>query len=726
MASPDIPRARRRLAPESLALLTAIAAVLVVAGSVSGVFSSRLPMAGDMAAHNWWLLEFRDRLLGHHDHEPLSVFSWTNSSNAGMPFGFFYFPFPALLVSLMSTVVPDALAIKLMLATAYVLPVVGVSRFMRALSQDSHVQLAAPAAGFMAAVISVPYVFGGNMVATVTGEYAFAIALGAGLLALAELLRIAAGSTTAFSAVWWRATLFFGVGVLSHLQVAFMIAVWAFVLLAFRCRSVPALLRATSVAVASVLISAWWWLPAVLLSQEALGNQRLEEHDILGIAFHHAALTLLVAAVVGSAVALRRYRADVALLIAFAVSGLLLVRLMPDSLWGHRAFPMFWFALGMLSTYTLALGGALFNKSKRRGAAPWLGVLTALLAVLAIDAASPNSNSSLKKLSTFAQVQRGTAGLPGDASLHELLTGLNALSPGRALLAFDQGSSKAFGTDDLSGTIVRATSDRIQVLTGLFPEAAPTSIAAFSATNAVSSMPHSLSPLDPVLDLGNIARAPRLMEALAVRYVITADRNSIAALANNPSFREVFRTAPSIDPELPLQWGVFELTDQTYAGVVRPLSADPFLSPIGELIQDLPGSDSFAGKTREWVKALVESPTEVTPAAIKGPASWRNPALRKPFNVSHVRVSDDLISFDVDRVGSPVQIAVTWSSMWRANGATGPYQVTPGFMVVVPTASHITLTRDTPASVPLGAWVSGLALLGLTAASLLRRRSGRV
>jgi len=57
----------------------------------------------------------------------------------------------------------------------------------------------------------------------------------------------------------------------------------------------------------------------------------------------------------------------------------------------------------------------------------------------------------------------------------------------------------------------------------------------------------------------------------------------------------------------------------------------------------------------------------------------------------------DVISFRTDRVGEPHIVKVSWFPNWKVEGAKGPWMLSPGLMVVVPTQSEVRLSyRDTP------------------------------
>ena len=88
------------------------------------------------------------------------------------------------------------------------------------------------------------------------------------------------------------------------------------------------------------------------------------------------------------------------------------------------------------------------------------------------------------------------------------------------------------------------------------------------------------------------------------------------------------------------------------------------------------------------------------PLAASGPSNWKrvkgadpNPPRVPvtPATVTNLKMTDDRISFDVDRVGSPVLVKVGYFPNWQPTGATGPWRVTPNEMVVVPTSNHVEL-----------------------------------
>jgi hypothetical protein len=123
----------------------------------------------------------------------------------------------------------------------------------------------------------------------------------------------------------------------------------------------------------------------------------------------------------------------------------------------------------------------------------------------------------------------------------------------------------------------------------------------------------------------------------------------------------------------------------------------------------------------------------VVPAA-DGPDSWaRVPvgstavtAVREPTTtVSDVRQSDDGISFHVDRVGTPVEVRVSYFPNWKATGADGPWRTAPNLMVVVPTSHDVTLTYGSVPADYVGQIVTVVSLVAVIVLGLLGWRAGR-
>jgi uncharacterized membrane protein len=81
--------------------------------------------------------------------------------------------------------------------------------------------------------------------------------------------------------------------------------------------------------------------------------------------------------------------------------------------------------------------------------------------------------------------------------------------------------------------------------------------------------------------------------------------------------------------------------------------------------------------------------------------------------VSNAVIDEESISFDVDRVGEPVLVKMSYFPNWRASGAEGPYRVAPNFMVVIPTDTHVELSYGRTGVEWLSYALTALGLVGL-------------
>ncbi|HET9008183.1 MAG TPA: hypothetical protein VFQ04_15845, partial [Actinomycetes bacterium] len=86
----------------------------------------------------------------------------------------------------------------------------------------------------------------------------------------------------------------------------------------------------------------------------------------------------------------------------------------------------------------------------------------------------------------------------------------------------------------------------------------------------------------------------------------------------------------------------------------------------------------------------------------------------------------DVISFRTDRIGEPHIVKVSWFPNWKVEGAQGPWLLSPGLMVVVPTQAEVRLSYgDTPVELAGKALtVAGVGAL-LTPTVLGRMRARR-
>ncbi|HEY4377366.1 MAG TPA: hypothetical protein VGM93_09415, partial [Acidimicrobiales bacterium] len=227
----------------------------------------------------------------------------------------------------------------------------------------------------------------------------------------------------------------------------------------------------------------------------------------------------------------------------------------------------------------------------------------------------------------------------------------------------------------------------------------------------------------------DMAEGVRHLQMLGVKYYLASTTTAITAADGNADLTPV-ATAGA--------WHVYQVAD---APLVEPLKYQPV---VMSNVTD--GQHSWLDPSIAWFR---DPARQDVPLADAGPKSWArvtfhrvDPHLSKLVSyvrgqtarsnvverlpkvpkkalptatVSHVKLTDDGISFDVDKIGVPTLVKVSYFPNWKVKGAEGPYRVTPNLMVVVPTAKHVSMSfgRTGVDLLGIGLTVGGLGGLAL-------------
>ena len=170
------------------------------------------------------------------------------------------------------------------------------------------------------------------------------------------------------------------------------------------------------------------------------------------------------------------------------------------------------------------------------------------------------------------------------------------------------------------------------------------------------------------------------LQLMGVRYYLAVSPETKAQADTNPDLVRRARSGP---------WNVYEVRG---APLVAPLAFQPAViegkyasgalwSQVGVnyFEKDRRGRDVAlaAGGPDSWARVPVRE-LEPTANVFNLPAIGTGvnvdaPRVQvAPARVSRIRTSDDRISFDVDRTGSPVLVKTSYFPNWQAHGAKGP------------------------------------------------------
>jgi hypothetical protein len=214
------------------------------------------------------------------------------------------------------------------------------------------------------------------------------------------------------------------------------------------------------------------------------------------------------------------------------------------------------------------------------------------------------------------------------------------------------------------------------------------------------------------LDIGS---GVQHMQLYGIRYYMAFSDAAVAAASEHDDLTVVATSGP---------WVVFEVAESP---LVEGLRFEPaVVDGLGH------GQDDWLEPVEDW---WLQRSQGVTFGA-DGPPQWPVVELTEdglvpelpveelpPVEVTDIETGDDWIRFEVDQVGVPVLVKVSYFPNWRVSGADGPWRVAPNHMVVVPEQPSVRLSYGTSG---LDLFSVGLTLVGAVALFVLYRRRRRV
>lgn len=733
----DAPTGWRRVAPlvqpvTTVATVTACVVALIWLLQPQLLLSPTTPTGGDNAAHVWGPWFLREELLPR-----WRITGWSDDWYSGFPVFRYYLPLPSLLIVALDAVVPFGVAFKLVAAVgAVTLPVAAyvLGRSLR-LPHPIPPLFAVGALGFL---LIRPYdgfqIYGGSLASQLVGLYHYAIGLSAMLVFLATLVRACRDRTHRMAPVFW---LF--VCAMAHVIPAMVgLLLGMAVLVVYRG---PRLWRwlLPPAAVFGLLVS-WWVLPFLATNRYATDGNFDKLTTYLDLLFPATHMWVTVLAVIGAGAGIKRYGKPLLLLGSWWVLMALAFRFVPKTrLWNGRLIPFFY-----LFTYLLAIIGAIevirFLLGRLApgvtlrirhqvlvaavvGPLFWLhaGIGAGIVPFTRIDVATGERTwmgLSQQEASLRQWARWNHNGLEETASYPEYRTVVDTMDRigrergcGRALFEYDDDLGR-FGSPMALDLLPMWTDGCIDSSEGLFIESSATSpfhfLTAHEASMAGSGPVFYIPYRGPDLSF-----AVPHMRLLGIRYYMASSPELIEGARARGDLTEIATAGAFV---------IFELTGNE---IVTGIDVLPIVDPT---LHEAPEKEWLAGALTVWDPVMGRQFYKTG----EGPDDWprAQPDGTLPtVDVEPVVVSDitqshtgDRISFRVDRVGDPVLVKMSWFPNWEADGALGPYRITPNLMVVVPTQRSVELSYGTTGPERLG-WT--LTALGAAAAGLLVVLDGR-
>ena len=701
----DATRTRLTTKPSIESLITFV----VVAGAViftfaqlqpNLIFADTTPAGGDTGSHVWGPDYLKDHLLPKG-----RLTGWAPDWYAGFPAYQFYFPLPALVIALLSFVLPYEVAFKLItIAGILTLPIAAW-----AFGRLSGMRFPGPP---VLAVATVPFLFdrgftiyGGNIPSTLAGEFSFSISLSFAMLFLGVVARgLDTGKHRALAGVLLALT------GLTHLLPTLFAVTGALVLYLLR----PGRRRLGFVAgvfAVGAMLAAFWSVPFAFRLPYAnnMGWEKLTEYS--KNLFPQNIRWVVALALLGAVLSvINRRRTGLFLLGMATIAGALFIVAPQGRLWNARILPFWYLSLYLLAGVAVtelgpAIGRWLATDPEQPsrlgrlltpvGAALMVWMIVGLpLGVLPGWLPKPASNDTSFIPSwakwNYSGYERKTA-YPEYKALVDTMADVGRTHGcGRAHWEYESGLDR-FGTPMALMLLPYWTDSCIGSMEGLYFESSATVPYHFMSAAELSK-----APSNPMRELPyptmNVADGVRHLQLLGARYYMAFSPETIAQANVHPDLRQVATTG---------RWIIYDIRG---AELVSPLNFQPAVvtGPVkGEVpwlnmsvnwYTDFGAQDVFlaASGPKEWERVearKVQSDVETVGSGVAVDPPERRPI--QPAQVSNISSDDNDISFDVDRVGSPVLVKASYFPNWRASGAKGPYRVTPNLMVVIPTSNHV-------------------------------------
>jgi hypothetical protein len=693
-----------------LTLLTfaAIYLVLVRVLHLDLIFSRTTAAGGDMGSHHYVATFLREDLLPRG-----RVTGWAPGWFAGIPMLTFYFPLPYALIALFTPLLGDQIAFKLVTSLGlFLLPVTcwGAFRVLR-MRQPAPLLAACAATVFLFMAQVTPNqqftIWGGNIASTMAGEFPFSLSFALLPLALAVLWRVCEDGKG-----WRVAALLVAALVLCHILTTIVLVLGCSVLLLRRPlrAAVESLRRLAGVLLVAFCLTAFWGLPFLFRVQYTAHFRwtQLTEYDLL---LPNEIRPYLVLTLVGLVAAVARGERRMLLyawpaaVAAFVFVGL--IRFAPQAaLWNARLLPFIYLCSLLLAAYGAAVLAELLAGWLQRGTgAPmrlaWLAVVTALVV-------TPVMASWRHRGFTPGWAQYNYEGFEvksGWPEAEALFRALDALPPGRVMWEYNRDYER-FGTPRTLENIPVFT--RQPTMEGLLIESSLN--APFHFIMQAETSEHATQAV-PGIDYPAFDFPAGLthMRMFGIRYYVAYDA------CQKEADSQVWQPCEQLrkqDPETRAARAAGLRVVQRSGRFTIFEVGDGHLVEVPEFRPVLLDDPDWRGNALSWFRTAdwLATPLAFAPAGDKAArAAFADAGASPAGSLPRDRLpragpvaattsrAGDVISFTTDRVGEPHVVKVSWFPNWRAEGAEGPWMLSPGLMVVVPTQPQVRLVyRDTP------------------------------
>ena len=673
------------------------------------LFSLTTTAGGDTGAHHYPAQYLIQELLPN-----FRLTGWAPGWYAGMPMLTFYFPFPFLLIAVFNWLMPYEIAFKLVT----VLGVFALPATAYAMGRLWRVRRPYPTLAAVFALIFLLMesysIYGGNILSTLAGEFGYMLSFALVFLFLGTLYR--GMEKPRFNMLFVLNCLILMALALSHVVTTLVLItiVPGLLLVNPRWRSFGYLI---AVAAVGFGLSAFWSIPFAANLQWTAHMAWGQLNSVKDLVPPQL-IPVAVLSLFGMAYAVARKEKRLLPLAWITVITLVVFWLLPNGrLWNARVLPFFYISLHLWAAYGAAwlvrpftvMVRDLFAARGRTARRVYVPVVAVALGAVIII-------TSTTAAGWIKWNYSGYEGKDAYPQYKEINDFLDTLSPGRVMVEHSQKIDE-FGTPRAFEIIPYWT--KLDTMEGTLMEASFTAPFHFINQAELSKEP-SNAIIGVKYPARNVPQGLTHLQLMNIPYLLTVTpevTNEVLA----DSRAELLATYGD--------YNVFRIVGATgYVEVMKnqPVRLSVSVEDWRDLAVDwyLNPDDLSTPIVLDQGEAALQQYPSIAPEQSASPPVV---PITTEGRVTGEDFQNESLSFDTTAVGQPHWIKISYFPNWHVEGAEGPYLVSPSFMMVIPTQSHVTLYYGRTAANTIGQVLEilgWLLLLGLSIwrAILWRRR----
>jgi hypothetical protein len=640
------------------------------------LFSPTMTAGGDTGTHHFGIKFLIEELL-----PKMRLTGFTLDWYAGMPMLSFYFPFPYLLVALLSNLIHYNIAFNIITVLGIFSLPAAVFYFIKSMHFKFPYPLLASVFSLVFLFMNSYSIYGANMLSTLAGEFGYSISFSLVFLFLATFRK--ALFRQRLDWLFIGNCLLLAAIALSHVLTTICLLVMLLGYGFYRLKRRP-LLYSSLTLLTGFFLTAFWSIPFAfyLTFTPNMGWVHITSPRPLAVNELFISLVLCVsgAGIYGYYLKKKKDKRHIMLLWSLVIFVLIFFIPTGGRVWNARLLPFYYIIVNIWAAYFLYFlyyGIVHILKRKHNKKIKWLTVFyVPAVLIIALSIILPLGPTAAPWARWNYSGYENKEGWP---VFTQIIDYIKDLEQGRFMVEQDKEKVQKTGTSRTFELIPYFTDHA--VMEGLLVEGS------FSAPfHFMNQAELSLKPSNAIPALKkpsrNIAMGITHLQMFHIRYMIASSEEVVNELEQDPRafLLSVFDDFHIF--EIEKKGGYIEIPEYMPLRV----QTDDWYATIGEWYKNEDALkipiiwDRSDGDLNEYTLISEEEASD--------PSSKK---LDIDGNILLKEFEHERISFETDAIGVPHIVKVSYFPNWKAKGALGPFAVSPSFMLVIPTQKDVTL-----------------------------------